>query len=307
MNNARSQFGRVSRLWLNSSLKDEDVSNNLSGGTITGGIASPIAGGRHRLPEANPAEVVRDGVGAVVMTVEERGEVLAEASSLARLLGREDSVLELDLLHRRGGRAPKTFNPFSYAGADGIRAILESQLMAESHDRNGVFREGAVRILATVAPVLVWLRDHKGIPLDIELIRLSIELRWMWRLAMDRIVLLRDRESGKIHDLDVSDEIPEEIISALKSYLWELPGYDPALPLDRQRGDEPGRQHGFAQFYWTPTFVQLAVSLGHIFRVERGDIDLRDVIREGGILVVNLPALEAPDDTCAALSQALRP
>jgi hypothetical protein len=132
MNNARSQFGRVSQLWLNSSLKDEDVSNNLSDGTITDGTAYPIAGGRHRLPEANLAEAVRDGVGAVLMTVDERGDVLAEVSSLARLLGREHNVLELDLLHRRGGRAPKTFNPFSYAGADGIRAILESQLMAES-------------------------------------------------------------------------------------------------------------------------------------------------------------------------------
>ena len=104
-------------------------------------------------------------------------------------------------------------------------------------------------------------------------------------------------------EIDLDGEIPEEITWPLRSYLGELPGFDPTMPLDKQKGDEPSKQHGFAQFYFTPTFTQLAVSLGHIFRVESGDIDMRDIVLNRRILVVNLPALENSDATLAALGK----
>ena len=151
--------------------------------------------------------------------------------------------------------------------------------------------------------MLVWLRDVKGLPLNIEVIRFSIELRWIWKLAKEKIVLLRDPATGSLKNLDVSGEIPEDIVWPLLSYLGELPGFDPNLPLDRQKGDEPSKQHGFAQFYFTAMFTQLAVSLGHIFRVESGDIDMRDVVLNRRILVVILPALENSDATLAALGK----
>ena len=54
---------------------------------------------------------------------------------------------------------------------------------------------------------------------------------------------------------------------------------------------------------FTATFTQLAVSLGHIFRVDCGDIDMRDIVLNRRILVVNLPALENSDATLAALGK----
>ena len=158
-------------------------------------------------------------------------------------------------------------------------------------------------LIGTISPVLVWLRDHKGVPLNIDVIRFSIELRWIWKLAMQKIYVLRDADTGKETEIDVNGEIPEEIIWPLKAYLGELPGYDPTMPLDKQKGDEPSKQHGFAQFYFTATFTQLAVSLGHIFRCEMGDIDMRDIVLNRRILVVNLPALENSDATLAALGK----
>jgi intracellular multiplication protein IcmO len=44
--------------------------------------------------------------------------------------------------------------------------------------------------------------------------------------------------------------------------------------------------------HFSSTFTQLAVSLGHIFKVEIGDIDMRDIVLNRRILVVNLPSLE---------------
>jgi intracellular multiplication protein IcmO len=228
------------------------------------------------------------------------GTVLA----LARRFGREDDVRVLNFMVASGLKDSHTFNAFATGNADAIRELLASQLGdAAQNDANGVFRERAVALIGTIAPVLVWLRDHKGVPLNIDVIRFSIELRWIWKLAMQKIYVLRDADTGKETDIDVNGEIPEEIIWPLKAYLGELPGYDPAMPLDKQRGDEPSKQHGFAQFYFTATFTQLAVSLGHIFRCEMGDIDMRDIVLNRRILVVNLPALENSDATLAALGK----
>jgi intracellular multiplication protein IcmO len=228
------------------------------------------------------------------------GTVLA----LARRFGREDDVRVLNFMVASGLKDSHTFNAFATGNADAIRELLASQLGdAAQNDANGVFRERAVALIGTIAPVLVWLRDHKGVPLNIDVIRFSIELRWIWKLAMQKIYVLRDADTGKETEIDVNGEIPEEIIWPLKAYLGELPGYDPTMPLDKQKGDEPSKQHGFAQFYFTATFTQLAVSLGHIFRCEMGDIDMRDIVLNRRILAVNLPALENSDATLAALGK----
>jgi intracellular multiplication protein IcmO len=228
------------------------------------------------------------------------GKVLA----LARRFGREDDVRVLNFMVASGVKDSHTFNPFSIGNADALRELLASQLGEQaSNDANGVFRERAVALMGTIAPILVWLRDVKGIPLNIEVIRFSIELRWIWKLAMEKVALLRDRETGVVRELDVSGDIPEDIVWPLKSYLGELPGYDPTLPLDKQKGDEPSKQHGYAQFYFTPIFAKLATSLGHIFGVECGDIDMRDIVLNRRILVVNLPALENSEATLAALGK----
>jgi intracellular multiplication protein IcmO len=89
----------------------------------------------------------------------------------------------------------------------------------------------------------------------------------------------------------------------LSAYLGELPGYDISEPYNEQKGEERSKQHGFALFYFTVTFTQLAVSLGHIFKVDSGDVDMRDVVLNRRIIVVNLPALDNSDDTLAALGK----
>jgi intracellular multiplication protein IcmO len=140
------------------------------------------------------------------------------------------------------------------------------------------------------------------VPINIETIRHALELRGIWMLATQRIFCSRNPETGAIVEIPVP-EMPEEIIYPASAYLGELPGYDTSLPYNEQKGDEPSKQHGFALFYFTATFTQLAVSLGHIFKVLSGDVDMRDVVLNRRILIVNLPALENSDDTLAALGK----
>ena len=244
------------------------------------------------------------GSGFVLVDGKADRDLFGKVLALARRFGRDDDVRVLNFMVASGLKDSHSFNAFATGNADAIRELLASQLgEQQQNDPNGVFRERAIALIGTIAPVLVWLRDHKGVSLNIEVIRFSIELRWIWKLAMEKIVLLRDPETGAVMELDVSGEIPEDITWPLRSYLGELPGYDPSVPLDKQKGDEPSKQHGYAQFYFTATFTQLAVSLGHIFRVDNGDIDMRDVVLNRRILVVNLPALENSDATLAALGK----
>ena len=87
------------------------------------------------------------------------GEVLA----LARRFGREDDVLCLNFMVASGVKDSNTFNPFAVGNADAIGEMLSSQLGESAPgDSNQVFRDRAVALVGTLAPVLVWMRDHKG-------------------------------------------------------------------------------------------------------------------------------------------------
>jgi intracellular multiplication protein IcmO len=243
------------------------------------------------------------GSGFVLVDGKADRTLFGSVMGLARRFGREDDVRLLNLMVASGFKISNTFNAFAIGNADAVREVLASQLGEQaSSDSNGIFRERAVALIASISPALVWLRDHRDVPLTIDFIRSSIELIWIWKLAMQKTFRQRDYHTGEEVEVDVK-EIPEDVIWPLKSYLGELPGYDASVPLDKQKGEEPSKQHGFAQFYFTPIFTQLTVSLGHIFRVDCGDIDMRDIVLNRRILVVNLPALENSDATLAALGK----
>jgi intracellular multiplication protein IcmO len=244
------------------------------------------------------------GSGFVLVDGKADRDLFSKVLALARRFGREDDVRILNFMVASGLKDSHTFNPFATANADATRELLVSQLGEQaSNDPNGIFREHAVALIGTMTPILIWLRDHKDVPLNIEVIRFSIELHWIWKLAVEKVALLRDPETGVETELSVRDEIPEEFTWPLRSYLGELPGYDKNVPIDKQTSDGPKKQHGFAQYYFTGMVTQLSVSLGHIFKVENGDIDMRDVVLNRRILVVNLPALENSDTTLAALGK----
>ena len=92
-----------------------------------------------------------------------------------------------------GVKDSNTFNPFAVGNADAIGEMLSSQLgESAAHDSNQVFRDRAVALVGTLAPVLVWMRDHKGLALNIETIRLAFELRCIWKVAMKRVFEVRN-------------------------------------------------------------------------------------------------------------------
>ena len=249
------------------------------------------------------SNALAQGSGFVLVDGKADNKLYGEVYALARAFGREDDLLSLNFLVASGVKESNRFNPFAAGNADAIRELLVSQLgEQQASDQNGLFRGRAVALIGSLAPALAWMRDTHGIPIDIEAIRFSMELRWIGVLAVHKIFLVRNRAGGNPIEHPVPD-IPDEILYPLQAYLGEIPGYDISVEWNEQRDTKPSEQHGFALMYFTNTFTQLSVSLGHIFKVQSGDVDMRDVVLNRRILIVNLPALENSDDTLAALGK----
>lgn len=129
-----------------------------------------------------------------------------------------------------------------------------------------------------------------------------VELKSIWMLATHKVFLSRDADTNAVTEIPVRD-MPANLLYPLQAYLNEIPDYDTSLPYNEQKTEKPSEQHGYAVFYFTSTFTTLAVSLGHIFKIEQGDIEMRDVVMNRRLLIVNLPALEKSDDSLAALGR----
>jgi intracellular multiplication protein IcmO len=149
------------------------------------------------------------------------------------------------------------FNAFVVGNADALGEVLSSLLGEPAPgDANGVFRARAVTLAGALTPVLVWMREHKGAPLNIDTVRLSFELRSFWKVATKRVFEVRDPITRETTDIPVP-EMPEDLAYPLNAYLGELPSFDMSLDWNRQKTKEALKQHGFAQFYFTHTFPLL--------------------------------------------------
>ena len=252
------------------------------------------------------ANALMHGSGFIFVDGKADNKLFAEVLALARRFGREDDVLALNFLVASGNKDTNTFNPLAWGNADGIRELLVSLIEANakggSSNGNEVFMSRAVSLLGALMPALVWLRDNKGFAIDVERLRFATELGSIAALALEKRFLRLDIETGQVESIDVPD-IEPALLYPLSAYLGETGGYDKSLAHNKQKSDEPAKQHAFVTMHFSAVFTQLGVSLGHIFKCEAGDIDMRDVVLNRRILVVNLPSLENSGETTAALGK----
>ena len=125
-------------------------------------------------------------------------------------------------------------NAFVLGNADAIGEMLSSPLGEPAPGDANVFRERAAALVGALTPVLVWMRDHKGVLLNIDTVRLSFELRSIWKVATKRVFEVRNPITDEMTDIPVP-EMPEDLIYPLQAYLGELPAYDMSLDWNRQK------------------------------------------------------------------------
>ena len=242
------------------------------------------------------------GTGCVFVDGKADRKLYAKVFALARRYGREDDVFVWNFL-TLDGRDSMTCNPFGPASADTIREILVGQLTEPGQQGNGgVFFGRAVGFLGAIAPVLTWMRDEKGVQLDLEKIRDATELSNVVLLATKKQIKFTDSATGTSELLEFPD-MPAALVQTLRSYLGQTGGFDLDVSLKDQRSQQPSEQHSYITMQFTEVFSQWLVSLGHIFKVRTGDVDMLDVVLQRRILVVILPSLENSDKTNAGLGK----
>jgi intracellular multiplication protein IcmO len=247
------------------------------------------------------ANAIAQGSGCIMVDGKGDPEVYMKILALAHQAGREDDVQVLSFL----GSDSNTTNPFAGASADMIREILVGQLNEPGGEgSSAMFFGRAVAFLGTVAPILRWLGDTKGIRIDLERIRDAIELPNIARMAQHREIKFRYAATNT-EEIVSLDECPLEYIRGLENYLGDTGGFDLESSLKSQKSDEPVKQHSYIAMQFTEVFTQWLISLGHIFRVPYGDVDMFDVVMNRRILVVLLPSLKNSDKTTQGLGRYL--
>lgn len=226
--------------------------------------------------------------------------------SLARKFGQDDNVLVLNFLVASGDKKTNTWNPFATATAEAMGELLMSQI-EPSHGggeggNNHIFTDRAGGLVRALAPILVWMRENRGLVINVDTIHFATALESIVTLVKSFVFRTVDPATGRVTDIPVAD-LPDGLLHYLRGYLGDTGGYDLNLDINKQASTEPAKQHSFVVMNFTKTFTQLGVNLAHIFKCDRGDIDMRDVVLNRRILIAVLPSLEGTDVTNQALGR----
>lgn len=148
-------------------------------------------------------------------------------------------------------RFPHPPMSFATCDADDLRdQLIDLMRRPPAADCFSVFRARAVALIGIMAPVLVWLRDHEGIPIDLDRSRDAMQLSWLCTLVTRKVFLARDAHTGAIGEHPVP-AMPAGLLDPLQAYLGEIPGYDTSRRWCEQRTEKPVELHSYALFYLT--------------------------------------------------------
>ncbi len=218
--------------------------------------------------------------------------LFAKIFSMARSMGREDDILLVnfmtgarDVFGPQEKRLSNTLNPFALGSSSMLSQLVVSMMDSASQSPDGDMWKGrAISFVEALMKMLVYMRDSGHILLDANIIRNYFHLERIEQIIIDKSFPRDNQESVNI------EGIPSVVAEPLSNFLLTLPGYD--RNKKGKQGSQTLEQHGYITMQLTRVFTSLADTYGHILRVKRAEVDLRDVVLNRRILVVLLPALE---------------
>lgn len=240
------------------------------------------------------------GGGIIYVDAKAAPKLLFQFATLARIFGREDDIRVINYI--TGNRAVKerdwerlsnTTNPFAQGTANTAEQTLIGLLPAGGGDSQ-YFLDRAIAILRSLLPALVELRDKGVLNIYPSLIGEYIAVDKFMALANNHI------EVNGVHYPNI--ELSERVLRIIKTFLKQLPGFNPNLSPDKQP-EEVHRQFGFAEGYFARTLASLAGTYGHIYETELAEADFIDIVMNNRILVVLVPAMEQASEERAALGK----
>jgi len=230
------------------------------------------------------------GSGFIYVDGKGDSSLFAKIFSMARSVGREDDVLVInymtgsrDVFGPQVTKLSNTMNPFSTGSSGGLTELLVS-LMDDSGGDNAMWKGRAISLISALMMGLVHMREQKEILLDVEIIRDTLVLEAIIKMAQRR-------------------DLPPHVLTSLNAYLRSLPGYQESKDPNAKQSETVMDQHGYLQMQFTRILGSLGDSYGYIFKTNLGEVDFWDVVVNRRILVVLLPALEKSPEELANLGK----
>ncbi|MBY7854265.1 TraM recognition domain-containing protein [Vibrio fluvialis] len=181
------------------------------------------------------------------------------------------------------------FNPFSMLNKEESRGLVMSYGRSSEGGNSEFFRDRASTMLAGIFAPLTYKRDVFGEPLDSSVILRFTELRNMFKLAIDKA-------------------IPTDVIRPLREYLKTLNGvtdsdFSKASVDEIDINSKAEEQHTYNRSMLSKTLAEMTDTLGHIFCSKGSDINLRNAIQHGQVVLVFLPTIEKEPDAMSELGR----
>lgn len=290
-------------------------------------IGTTGAGKTETLVSLAASSAFATGSGLVYVDAKAAPKLIAQFFTLARIFGREDDMRIINYMTgnkkvsaQSWERLSNTTNPFALGSADSSVQMLTSLLPSGGGD-NQVFLDRAISMVKGVMPALVELRDRGIMNITAEKIQQFIQLEVFINLAQDKLYLDRDGNpvslSTATSTKNGTDGKPVEVanpgyehivlspdsVKSVRSYLQSTPGYSAGA--GQKQPEEVAKQFGFGQMYFTRALSNLATTYGHIYQHELSEVDFADVILNGRVLIVLVPAMEQSGEERKALGKVI--
>lgn len=140
---------------------------------------------------------------------------------------------------------PAQANPFT-CDADTLSALLFSLLDEWSPSLGKSASRGyATTLVGAVTPVLAWVRDHKGVRIDLQQSHFAMELPNLWTLATRKVFRARASVTRTVTRIPVP-EMPDALIEPVQAYLDLLPGHHGSVVFGQQPTHPSAQVHDFA-------------------------------------------------------------
>lgn len=252
-------------------------------------VLATTGGGKTEALVSLAVNSLAQGSGALLADGKADVSLFIKFYSLVKMCGREDDLLILNYntgnrdisFDRLDQKVSNNTNPFSFGSSGSVTQLLVG-LMSDGDSKGDFWKDRAISLVESVLPPLVWLRDKRGLLLDVSVIREYLNLK--------RILELR-----KI------TEMPIGLQDSLRAYCENLAGWNEKK--GAAQSDTTLEQHGYLQMQFTRTLGSLGDIYGHIFRTPLGEVDMLDVITNRRIVLVMLPALEKAPPELANLGR----
>ena len=238
------------------------------------------------------------GKGLIYSDAKAQNDVASAITSLARYYGREDDVRHMNFITGGRSRAQEllednksrpqtnTINAFGIAQETYIINLMDSMLPPAGND--GGWQEKAKAMIQALVFGLVYKCRREGVVMSQRTIQAHLPLRAI----------------AKLYIQAVEEEWHEEARLPIENFLNTLSGFD-LEKVDSPADWDPEalRQHCYLIQQFSRMLSLFNDTYGHVFALDAGDIDLKDVIHNDRILEVLIPALELSSSEASSLGR----